>query len=82
MSDTLNELYPKFPKNFPLPMLLDASTGTSLMRDGMPAGSCTEKWVLDHPDVLKNIQTSYEENGSDALYTPTFGANYPRQGRL
>ena len=81
MSDTLHELYPKFPKNFPLPMLLDASTGTSLMRDGMPAGSCTEKWVLDHPDVLKSIQTSYEENGSDALYTPTFGANRPTLAR-
>lgn len=81
MSDTLHEIYPKFPKNFPLPMLLDASTGTSLMRDGMPAGSCTEKWVLDHPDVLKSIQTSYEENGSDALYTPTFGANRPTLAR-
>ena len=59
MSDTLHELYPKFPKNFPLPMLLDASTGTSLMRDGMPArqlhrkvGARSSGRAEEHPDEL------------------------------
>ena len=73
----LHEIYSRFPKNFPLPMVLDGSTGTSLMREGMPAESCTEKWVLEHPDAIKKIQSEYIENGSDALYAPTFGANRP-----
>lgn len=73
----LQKLYKKYPQNFPLPLVLDGSTGTSLMREGMPAGSCTEKWVLEHPDTIKKIQREYIENGSDALYAPTFGANSP-----
>ncbi len=77
MSSDLHELFYRFPKNFPLPMVLDGSTGTSLMREGMPAGSCTEKWVLEHPDILRGIQRAYLEAGSDALYTPTFGGNRP-----
>ena len=77
MSDSLHEIYYRYPKSFPLPLVLDGSTGTSLMREGMPAGSCTEKWVLEHPETLRDIQRGYVESGSDALYTPTFGANRP-----
>ena len=73
----LHDIYYRFPKNFPLPMVLDGSTGTSLMREGMPAGSCTERWVLENPDKLQKIQSEYISAGSDALYTPTFGANRP-----
>lgn len=62
-------------------MLLDGSTGTALMRDGMPAGCCTEKWVSEHPDVLRRIQKGYTDSGSDALYAPTFGANRPTLAR-
>lgn len=73
----LHNLYPRYPKNFPLPMVLDGSTGTSLMREGMPAGSCTEKWVLEHPETIRKIQSDYISSGSDAVYAPTFGANRP-----
>lgn len=73
----LHEIFHKYPKNFPLPLVLDGSTGTSLMREGMPAGVCTEKWISEHPDTLKKIQNCYLSSGSDALYTPTFGANRP-----
>lgn len=74
---TLHEIFHRFPKEFPLPMLLDGSTGTSLMRCGMPNGACPESWVLEHPDIIKKIQRGYVDAGSDALYTPTFGANSP-----
>lgn len=74
---TLHEIFHRFPKDFPLPMLLDGSTGTSLMRCGMPNGACPESWVLEHPDIIKKIQRGYVDAGSDALYTPTFGANSP-----
>ena len=77
MSDSLHRFFPRFPDKFPLPMLLDGSTGTALMRDGMPVGCCTEKWVSEHTDILRRIQKSYIDSGSDALYTPTFGANRP-----
>jgi len=71
----LHEIYYRYPKKFPLPMVLDGSTGTSLMREGMPSGSCTERWVLEHPDIFRKIQQGYIHAGSDALYTPTFGGN-------
>ena len=57
------------------PVLLDGATGTHLQQAGMPAGACPEQWVLDHPDVLANLQSSYLQAGSSILYTFTFGAN-------
>lgn len=74
---SLHEIFHRYPKNFPLPLVLDGSTGTSLMAEGMPAGVCTEKWVLENPDVIKKIQRRYIESGSHAVYAPTFGANRP-----
>lgn len=74
---SLHKIFYRYPENFPLPLVLDGSTGTSLMAEGMPAGVCTEKWVLENPEVIKQIQSHYIENGSDAVYAPTFGANRP-----
>lgn len=68
-----NALYPKFP--FTLPMILDGATGTALIKSGMPAGVCPEKWILEHPETIKAIQKNYAEAGSDAVLAPTFGAN-------
>ena len=66
-------LYPDFP--FSLPMILDGATGTSLIRAGMPTGVCPEAWILENPEVIKDIQSRYFESGSDAVLAPTFGAN-------
>ena len=68
-----NTLYPKFP--FSLPMLLDGATGTALIKAGMPTGVCPEKWILENPEVIKQIQADYFASGSDAVLAPTFGAN-------
>lgn len=57
------------------PLLLDAATGTQLQKHGMPAGICAEKWTLEHPEVIQNIQREYVQAGSRVLYTPTFGGN-------
>lgn len=43
----------------------------------MPRGACPEKWLPENPDVLRRIQLSYVKAGSDAVLTPTFGANSP-----
>lgn len=73
----LHSIYKKFPAEFPLPMVLDGATGTSLMKKGMPSGACTEKWVGENPDTLIGIQRGYREAGSDAVLTPTFGCSRP-----
>ncbi|MBR5116385.1 MAG: homocysteine S-methyltransferase family protein, partial [Lachnospiraceae bacterium] len=54
---------------------LDGATGTNLMKAGMPPGVCPEKWILEHPDVLKDLQRAYAEAGSDIVYAPTFTGN-------
>ena len=56
-------------------MILDGATGTELQKRGMPNGACPEKWVIEHPDVLEEIQHEYIKAGSDIIYTCTFGGN-------
>ena len=38
------------------PVILDGATGSNLMKAGMPKGVCTEKWVLEHPDTIIQLQ--------------------------
>ncbi len=59
---------------------LDGATGSNLMRRGMPAGVCPEKWILGHPDILKALQEEYVLAGSNILYAPTFTANRIKLG--
>lgn len=57
------------------PVILDGATGSNLMKAGMPKGVCTEKWVLEHPETIIQLQKSYVEAGSQIIYAPTFAAN-------
>lgn len=54
---------------------LDGGTGSYLYEAGMPRGVCTEEWVLEHADVLMELQRQYVKAGSQVVYAPTFGAN-------
>lgn len=65
----------EFKKLTGTPVLLDGATGSNLMAAGMPRGICTEQWVLEHSQVLLDLQRAYVEAGSRILYAPTFGAN-------
>ena len=56
------------------PLILDGATGTQLQKRGMPAGSCSEQWLLAHPEAIE-FQRRYVQSGSGAVYAPTFGAN-------
>lgn len=56
-------------------ILLDGATGSNLIRKGMPSGVCPERWILEHPDALLDLQRDYVEAGTDILYAPTFTAN-------
>ncbi|MBR2889747.1 MAG: homocysteine S-methyltransferase family protein [Oscillospiraceae bacterium] len=55
-------------------ILLDGATGSNLQKAGMPRGCCTESWILDHPEALRDLQRRYAEAGSRILYAPTFQA--------
>ena len=57
------------------PLILDGSTGTQLQKRGFDSSICAEEWVLRHPEVIREVQRSYIENGSQIVYAPTFGAN-------
>lgn len=57
------------------PVILDGATGTNLQKAGMPVGVCPEKWILEHPDVLVELQERYVEAGTNILFAPTFTAN-------
>ena len=54
---------------------LDGATGSNLMKRGMPAGVCPEKWIMEHPDVMSALQREYVEAGTNILYAPTFTSN-------
>ena len=56
-------------------VILDGATGTNLQEAGMPVGVCPEQWILEHPQVLIDLQKAYVEAGTDILYAPTFSAN-------
>ena len=57
------------------PLILDGATGTKLQKYGLGGGDCPEAWILEHPEVIREIQRAYVEAGSDVIYAPTFGAN-------
>lgn len=59
------------------PLILDGATGSNLMKAGMPRGVCAEKWNLEHPEVIMNLQRAYVQAGSQIVYTPTFTASEP-----
>lgn len=57
------------------PLILDGATGTQLQKRGFTGAECAEKWILEHPDGILEIQRAYVAAGSNVLYAPTFGAN-------
>lgn len=54
---------------------LDGATGTNLQRAGMPTGVCPELWILEHSEVLLELQQAYAVAGTQILYAPTFSGN-------
>ena len=56
-------------------VILDGAMGTNLYQSGLPRRANAEAWILEHPDVVEQLQSAYVEAGSRILYAPTFGAN-------
>lgn len=69
-------------------LYLDGATGSNLVKEGMPSGVCPEKWILEHRDIMLDLQKQYVLAGTDILYAPTFTANriklaeYGLQGKM
>ena len=56
-------------------LYLDGATGSNLVKAGMPSGICPEQWILEHQDVMLQLQKDYVQAGTNILYVPTFTAN-------
>jgi methionine synthase I (cobalamin-dependent) len=59
-------------------IVADGATGTMLQKAGLPAGTPAERWVLENPDPIRDLQRAYIEAGSDLIIACTFGANRAR----
>ncbi|MBR0374148.1 MAG: homocysteine S-methyltransferase family protein [Mogibacterium sp.] len=57
------------------PLVLDGATGTELQKRGYDGSVSAEAWVLEHPEVIHDLDDAYIKAGSDIVYSPTFGAN-------
>ncbi|SFO01663.1 5-methyltetrahydrofolate--homocysteine methyltransferase [Pseudobutyrivibrio sp. UC1225] len=53
-------------------VFIDGATGTELQKRGMAAGVCPEKWILDNPWAIQEVQKAYYDAGSDIVLAPTF----------
>jgi 5-methyltetrahydrofolate--homocysteine methyltransferase len=59
-------------------IVADGATGTMLLAEGLPGGTPPERWVLENPDPILDLQRAYVEAGSDLIIACTFGANRAR----
>ena len=57
------------------PIFLDGATGSNLQKKGMPVGVCPEKWILENPEKLIELQRAFIDAGTNIVYAPTFTAN-------
>lgn len=54
-------------------LVADGATGTNLQKMGLQGKYVPEDLVLDQPDILLRLETSFVEAGSDLILTCTFG---------
>ena len=54
---------------------MDGATGSNLMAKGMPQNESSELWILDHPEMVQELQREYVQAGSQIIYACTFSAN-------
>lgn len=55
-------------------LVADGATGTNLQKIGLISGQTPESWVMEQPDKIYGLATSFVEAGSDIVLTCTFGA--------
>lgn len=51
----------------------DGGMGTELIAAGMAMGYCSEKWNIEHPEVIAEVHRRYADAGCDLTTTNSFG---------
>lgn len=54
---------------------LDGGMGTLLQKRGLKPGELPERWNVEHPEIIVELQKNYYDAGSNIVSTNTFGAN-------
>ncbi len=56
-------------------LFIDGGMGSLLQERGLTPGELPEIWNISHPEVIKEIHTSYYDAGANVITANTFGAN-------
>ncbi|MBK9923711.1 MAG: homocysteine S-methyltransferase family protein [Anaerolineales bacterium] len=59
-------------------LVADGATGSNLQRMGLKPGKPPEDLIIDDPDILLKLESSFVEAGSDIILTCTFGGTRMR----
>lgn len=59
-------------------LVADGATGSNLQKMGLRPGQPPEDLVIDNPDILFNLESSFVKAGSDIILTCTFGGTRMR----
>jgi methionine synthase I (cobalamin-dependent) len=59
-------------------LVADGATGSNLQKMGLKPGRPPEDLIIDNPDVLLQLASSFVEAGSDIILTCTFGGTRMR----
>lgn len=63
------------------PVLFEGAMGSLLMQRGLPAGTPSELFTIERPDVVAAVHREYAEAGALVAITNTFNANPIRMGQ-
>jgi 5-methyltetrahydrofolate--homocysteine methyltransferase len=59
-------------------LVSDGATGSNLQKMGLRPGQAPEDLIIDNPDILLKLESSFVEAGSDIILTCTFGGTRMR----
>jgi 5-methyltetrahydrofolate--homocysteine methyltransferase len=54
-------------------LVSDGAWGTLLMKEGLKAGDCPEKWNREYPERVEVVARAYVDAGADIIETNSFG---------
>lgn len=56
-------------------VIADGAWGTQLAERGLQVGDAPESWVLERPDVVRDVAAAYVAAGAEIVLTNTFGGS-------